>query len=173
LLSSNSTQPRTASRLFDWRDAVVIVLPSTIARWHRLGWRIFWRRECRAGRPTIPPELRSLIRRIAAENALWDVERIANELLAKLAIRVSPRTFGKYIPKSDRLVSTITNKGAAVGMTAGMDSVPPPRSFLTMIAAGWIPRHQLIVIEFLQAEPAADRAGLVPRPARFHLRPVP
>src|SRR2546428_12209350 len=53
------------SRLFDWRDAVVIVRPSTIVRWHRLGWRIFWRRKCRAGRPAIPPELRSLIRTTA------------------------------------------------------------------------------------------------------------
>ena len=52
-------------RLFSWRDAVVIVRPSTIVRWHRLGWRIFWRWKCRAGRPPIPQELRSLIRRMA------------------------------------------------------------------------------------------------------------
>jgi hypothetical protein len=58
------------TRLFDWHDAVVIVRPSTIVRWHRLGWRIFWRWKCRAGRPPIPPELVSLIRRMAAEN-LW------------------------------------------------------------------------------------------------------
>jgi putative transposase len=87
------------SRLFDWRDAVVIVRPSTIVRWHRLGWRIFWRRKCRAGRPPIPPELRSLIRRMAAENPLWGEERIANELSVKLGISVSPRTVGKYISK--------------------------------------------------------------------------
>src|SRR6266446_8681544 len=86
-------------RLFDWRDAVVIVRPSTMVRWHRLGWRIFWCGKCRAGRPSIPPELRSLIRRMAAENPLWGEERIANELLVKLGIRVSPRTVGKYIPK--------------------------------------------------------------------------
>src|SRR5258708_38107544 len=49
------------SRLFDWRDAVVIVRPSTIVRWHRLGWRIFWCGKCRVGRPPIPSELRSLI----------------------------------------------------------------------------------------------------------------
>jgi hypothetical protein len=77
------------SRLFDWRDAVVNVRPSTIVRWHRLGWRIFWRWKCRAGRPPIPLELRSLIRRMAAENPLWGEERIANELLVKLGIRVS------------------------------------------------------------------------------------
>ena len=87
------------TRLFDWRDAVVIVRPSTIVRWHRLGWRIFWHWKCRAGRPPIPPELRSLIRRMAAENPLWGEERIANELLVKLGIRVSPRTVGKYMPK--------------------------------------------------------------------------
>ena len=87
------------SRLFDWHDAVVMVRPSTIVRWHRLGWHIFWRWKCRAGRPPIPPELRCLIRRMATENPLWGEERIANELLVKLGIRVSPRTVGKYMPK--------------------------------------------------------------------------
>src|SRR3981081_2793721 len=49
------------TRLFDWRDAVVIVRPSTIVRWHRIGWRGFWGLKCKAGRPRIPPELRRLI----------------------------------------------------------------------------------------------------------------
>jgi len=87
------------TRLFDWRDTVVIVRPATIVRWHRMSWLIFWRRKCRAGRPPIPPELRRLIRRMATENPLWGEERIANELLVKLGIRVSPRTVGKYMPK--------------------------------------------------------------------------
>jgi hypothetical protein len=86
------------SRLFSWRDAIVIVRPSTVVRWHRLGWRIFWRWKSRAGRPRILPELRSLIRRMATENPLWGEERIANELLVKLGIRVSPRTVRKYMP---------------------------------------------------------------------------
>jgi hypothetical protein len=71
-------------RLFDWRSAVVYVCPATIVRWHRMGWGILWRWKCRAGRPPIPLELRSLIRRMAAENPLWGEERIANELLVKL-----------------------------------------------------------------------------------------
>src|SRR6266851_1862245 len=87
------------TRLFDWRDAVVNVQPAAVVRWHRLGWRIFWRLKCRPGRPPIPPELVGLIRRMAAENPLWGEERIANELLVKLGIRVSPRTVGKYMPK--------------------------------------------------------------------------
>ena len=87
------------TRMFDWRTSVVNVRPSTMIRWHRMGWRIFWRMKCRAGRPAIPAELRNLIRRMAAENPLWGEERIANELLVKLGIRVSPRTVGKYMPK--------------------------------------------------------------------------
>ena len=87
------------TRLFDWRDAVILVRPATIFRWHRLGWRLFWRYKCRTGRPPIPVELRALIRRMAQENPLWGEERIANELLVKLNIRVSPRTVRKYMPK--------------------------------------------------------------------------
>jgi putative transposase len=53
----------------------------------------------RAGRPPIPMELRELIRRMARENVLWGEERIANELLLKLGVRISPRTVRKYLPK--------------------------------------------------------------------------
>jgi len=53
------------SRLFSWRDAIVMVRPFTVIGWHRLGWRIFWRWKSRAGRPPIPLELRQLIRRMA------------------------------------------------------------------------------------------------------------
>src|SRR5258706_3979792 len=87
------------TRLFDWHNAIVIVHPQTILRWHRAGWRLFWRFKCRSGRPPIPVELLALIRRMAAENPLWGEERIANELRVKLGIRVSPRTVGKYMPR--------------------------------------------------------------------------
>jgi putative transposase len=52
-----------------------------------------------AGRPPIPRELLELIRRMARENVLWGEERIANELLLKLGIRISPRTVRKYLSK--------------------------------------------------------------------------
>lgn len=73
--------------------------PQTIIRWHRMGWRLFWRFKSKIGRPPIPAELRALIRKMASENAGWGEERIANELLVKLGIRVSPRTVGKYMPR--------------------------------------------------------------------------
>jgi len=60
-----------------WRNAVVIVKPATIVRWHRDGWRLFWRMKSRPGRPPIPRELRLLIRRMGQENPLWGEERIA------------------------------------------------------------------------------------------------
>ena len=58
------------SRLFDWKDALAIVQPKTLIRWHREGFRMFWRWKSRMGRPTIPEELKCLIRRMALENPL-------------------------------------------------------------------------------------------------------
>ena len=87
------------SYLFDWRSALVVVQPATLLRWRRAGWKLLWRAKSRRGRPPIPEELRALIRRMANENFLWGQERIANELLLKLGIRVSPRTVRKYMPK--------------------------------------------------------------------------
>ena len=87
------------SKLCDWRSALVVVRPETLVRWHRAGWRLLWRFKSRPGRPPIPLELRQLIRRMAMDNPSWGEERIANELLLKLGLRVSPRTVGKYMPK--------------------------------------------------------------------------
>jgi hypothetical protein len=58
------------SGLCDWRDALVVVRPETLIRWHRAGWRLFGRIKSRSGRPPIPLELRQLIRRMATENPL-------------------------------------------------------------------------------------------------------
>jgi len=87
------------SRLLDWREALVVVRPETLIRWHRAGWRLFWRIKSKPGRPPIPLELRRLIRRMATGNPLSGEERIANDLLLKPGLRVSPRTVRKYLPK--------------------------------------------------------------------------
>ena len=84
---------------FAWKEALVNVTPKTFIEWHRAGFRLFWRRKSRPGRPRIPVELRTLIREMALSNVSWGEERITNELLLKLGIRVSPRTVGKYMPK--------------------------------------------------------------------------
>ena len=87
------------SNLFDWRDAWVVVRPETLLGWHRSAWKLLWRVKSRPGRPAIPPQLQGTIRRMATENPRWGEERIANELLLKLGISVSPRTVRKYMPR--------------------------------------------------------------------------
>ena len=64
-------------------DALTIVEPETVIRWHRAGFRSFWRWKSRrrAGRPSIPPEIRRLIREMSLANLLWGAPRIHGELL--------------------------------------------------------------------------------------------
>ena len=90
-----------AARLFDWKETLVMVRPQTLTRWHRQGFKLFWRWKSRPiGRPRIPEELRQLILAMARDNPTWGQERIAAELLVKLGIRVSPRTIRKYLPEN-------------------------------------------------------------------------
>jgi len=64
-------------------DAVQVVQPETILRWHRAGFKMFWRWKSRhrARRPRIDRSLRDLIRRMSRENPLWGASRIHGELL--------------------------------------------------------------------------------------------
>jgi transposase InsO family protein len=87
------------SRAFSWREALVVVKPATLIRWHREGFRLYWKLKSRPGRPAVPREIRALIRRMASENPTWGEERIAHELLLKLGLKVSPRTVRKYMPE--------------------------------------------------------------------------
>src|SRR5216684_1487749 len=68
------------SRLFDWKDALVIVKPETLIGWHRKGFKLFWRRKCQAGRPRLPENVQKLIVRMARENPTWGQSRVAAEL---------------------------------------------------------------------------------------------
>jgi len=86
----------TLSRMFQWHDALVNVKPNMLLRWHRTGFRLFWRWKSKpTGRPRLTRDLRDLIWKMATENPSWGEERIANELKLKLGIQVSPRTVGK------------------------------------------------------------------------------
>ena len=86
------------SRLFDWKEALVIVKPETLISWHRKGSKLFWRWKCRVGRPRLPGNIRQLIVRMVRENPTWGEERVAAELSVKLRIFVSPRTVRSYWP---------------------------------------------------------------------------
>ena len=79
---------------------MLIVKPDTLVRWHRAGFRLFWRIKSRrgVGRPSISQEIRVLIRKMSIANPLWGAPRIHGELL-KLGINVAQATVAKYIIK--------------------------------------------------------------------------
>ena len=112
VLAERRPRPRlsTTDRLFwvflrrlwsRWADVLVVVQPDTVVRWHRLGFRLFWRwrsRPGRPGRPRIDSELRDLIRQMARENPTWGAPRIHGELLM-LGFDIAERTVSRYMPR--------------------------------------------------------------------------
>ena len=88
------------SRLWPrWKDNLVVVRPETVVRWHREGFRRYWRSISTPGpgRPPISEETKALIVRMATENA-WRARKIQAELM-KLGFRVSLATVSRYVPK--------------------------------------------------------------------------
>jgi putative transposase len=81
-----------------WKQALFIVQPETLLRWHRLGFKLFWKYKSRAAflTPRISQETVDLIKQMARDNRLWGAERIRGELL-KLGIHVCKRTIQKYM----------------------------------------------------------------------------
>ena len=81
-------------------NAITVVKPETVIRWHRRGFRAYWRRKSRrrGGRPRIDREIRDLIRRMSKENPLWGAPRIHGELLM-LGIEVAESTVARYITR--------------------------------------------------------------------------
>src|SRR6267154_228775 len=81
-------------------NAVAIIKPDTVVRWHRTGFRLHWhwKSRSRGGRPRVPLEIRRLIRELSLANRLWDAPRIHGELL-KLGIEVAQSTVAKYMAK--------------------------------------------------------------------------
>src|SRR4029078_2435500 len=91
-------------QLYRWFPSVLqgfaIIRPETLVRWHRAGFRRYWRWRSRplGGRPQIETELRALIRQMSIENPLWGAPRIHGELL-KLGIEVAQSSVAKYMVK--------------------------------------------------------------------------
>src|SRR5436190_8140755 len=98
---------------------MVLVKPATVIAWHRKGFRLFWtwKSRRRLGRPSVPTELPSLIRRMSDANPLWGAPRVHGELL-KLGIDVSQATVAKYMsrrrPPSPTWRSFLANHAAQI-----------------------------------------------------------
>ena len=81
-----------------WRRTLVIIKPDTVLRWHRRGFRLYWRWKSRPsgpGRPRIPAAVQALIRQMCRANPTWGAPRIHGELL-KLGIEIAETTVGHY-----------------------------------------------------------------------------
>ena len=91
-------------QLYRWFPSVLnvitVIRPETLVRWHRAGFRCYWRwKSCAlGGRPQIEADLRVLIRRMSVENPLWGAPRIHGELL-KLGFEIAQSTVAKYMVK--------------------------------------------------------------------------
>jgi len=88
------------SRLWpNWRSALAIVQPETVVKWHRKGFKLYWRwksKRGKPGRPPIEPKIRNLIRRMSRENPIWGAPRIVSEL-ALWGHEVVKATVAKYM----------------------------------------------------------------------------
>jgi transposase InsO family protein len=111
VLNRRQTRPRfrDADRRFwvlvcrwfsEWSDSLIVVKPDTVIRWHRKGWKAYWRwrstRAKKCGRKKTDLELRALIHRMARENPLWGQRRIQAEL-TRLGFKVGARTVARYM----------------------------------------------------------------------------
>jgi putative transposase len=112
VLQRNAKRPRLTNRdrtlwvilsrvWTDWRTSLTLVQPDTVVRWHRRGFRMYWRWKSRPrwpGRRKVPKEILGLIRQMSRDNSLWGAPRIHGELL-KLGITVSQATVSKYMAR--------------------------------------------------------------------------
>jgi putative transposase len=90
-----------ANKARGWRGALLIVQPATLLRWHREGFRLYWKAKSKppANPARVAAETVRLIKQLARENRTWGAERIRGELL-KLNIRVAKRTIQKYMRRA-------------------------------------------------------------------------
>ena len=90
-----------ASKVCGWKDLLIVVKPETFKKWHREGFRIYWRRKSKSklGKPRISPEAIALIHQMAIENRTWSAKRIRAEL-RKVGHWMSKRTVRKYMKQA-------------------------------------------------------------------------
>ena len=142
-------------------DALKILKPETVIRWHRAGFRTYWRRKSRAGRgqPKTPLEIRQLIRDVSIANRLWGAPRIHGKILM-LGIDVGQTTVAKYMvrprrPPSQGWKTFLRNHADGI---ASMDLfVVPTISFRLLYAFLVLQHHRRVILWIgVTAHPSAE-----------------
>ena len=100
-------------------NAITVVKPETVIRWHRRGFRAYWRWKSSrvGGRPKIDREIRDLIQRMSKENPLWGAPRIHGELLM-LGIEVAQSTVARYMTKRQGRPPRVGRHSCAITLPA-------------------------------------------------------
>jgi transposase InsO family protein len=112
------------------------VQPETLIRWHRKGFRLFWRWKSKPrGRPSLPLDVQQLIGAMARANATWGEERIAAELQLKLGISVSPRTVRRYMPPDGRPHDRVSSQRWSTFVRNHADATIASDFFVTITAS--------------------------------------
>jgi hypothetical protein len=142
--------------------AITIIRPQTVVRWHRAGFRRYWRWKSRSlgGRPQIDTDLRALIRRISVDNPLWGAPRIHGELL-KLGFEVAQSSVAKYMvkrrgPPSQRWRTFLSNHASDI---AAMDLFVVPTIGFDLLYA-------IVIVRLARlecGEPAAEAGEMIRR----------
>ncbi len=152
-------------QLYRWFPSILqtitIIRPETLMRWHRAGFRRYWRWKSRSlgGRPQVDAELRELIRRISLDNPLWGAPRVHGELL-KLGFEVAQSSVAKYMvkrcgPPSQRWRTFLSNHAADI---AAMDLFVVPTigfDLLYALVIVRLARRHLVCIN-VTANPTAE-----------------
>jgi transposase InsO family protein len=127
------------------RSAIAIIQPETVVRWHRAGFRLYWRWKSRSrgGRPKLAVEICRLIRDVSLANPLWGAPRIHGELM-KLGIEIAQSTVAKYMARSGREPSQtwktfLHNHAAGI---AAMDFLVVPTVGFRLLFVLVILRHE-------------------------------
>jgi len=129
-----------------WADALILVKPDTVVRWHRAGFRLFWRWKSRARSPAesdVSAEVKTLIRQMAMANETWGAPRIHGELL-KLGIDISERSVSRFMPKRERKPPSQTWRSFLanhLGSLASIDFFAVPTATFRVLFVFFILRH--------------------------------
>jgi hypothetical protein len=152
-------------------DALKIIRPETLLRWHRAGFRAFWRWKSRprGGRPPTAADIRRLIREMSVANPLWGAPRIHGELL-KLGIDVGQTTVAKYMarrrmPPSQGWKTFLRNHADGI---ASMDLFLVPTISFRLLYGLLILRHVAVSFYRRMDCPATDRGIRVATGAAIH-----
>jgi len=136
-----------------------VVQPDTILRWHRAGFRAYWRWKSRGrpGRPRVSRELRELIQRMSKENPLWGAPRIHRELV-KLGFEIAESTVSKYMirrrgPRSQTWRTFLRNHADAI---AAIDLCVVPTLTFECLFAFLVVSHGSTTAALVRGDPAPD-----------------